>query len=397
MIMKKILIFIDWFFPGYKAGGPIQSISNLINQFKNEYQFDIITSDHDLNEKPYNNIQFNQWIEKDGYRIIYLDKKHQSISFYKRIVNTKDYSLIYFNNLFSLRFTLIPLILFKKCVPLTILAPRGMLGAGALHIKTIKKKTFLFLCKILGIFRNITWHATSENECEEIKIHFGENTNIRVAFNVPSSISYNFIQRKKESSKLKLFFLSRISKKKNLLYALNILNKIEKKFNIEFYIIGPIGEGKIWNECQKFMSELNNNIKVIYLGPIPFYKLNEYLRGYHFFFLPTLHENYGHVIVESLSAGCPVIISDQTPWHFTPPFSPNKTLPPTPLLEERGVRGEVGWDLPLNKPEEFVKVIEYCAAMGQEEYDRMNRNAFEYAQSIINNPETIEANRRLFS
>ena len=72
------------------------------------------------------------------------------------------------------------------------------------------------------------------------------------------------------------------------------------------------------------------------------------------------------------------------------------TSPPSPLLKERGVRGEVGWDLPLDKPQEFIKVIEYCAAMGQEEYDRMSRNAFEYAQSVINNPETIEANKRLF-
>jgi glycosyltransferase involved in cell wall biosynthesis len=30
---------------------------------------------------------------------------------------------------------------------------------------------------------------------------------------------------------------------------------------------------------------------------------------------PTLGENFGHVIAESLSASCPVICSDQTPWN----------------------------------------------------------------------------------
>ena len=35
---------------------------------------------------------------------------------------------------------------------------------------------------------------------------------------------------------------------------------------------------------------------------------------YDGFILPTLGENFGHVIAESLSAGCPVICSQHTPW-----------------------------------------------------------------------------------
>jgi glycosyltransferase involved in cell wall biosynthesis len=31
--------------------------------------------------------------------------------------------------------------------------------------------------------------------------------------------------------------------------------------------------------------------------------------------MPTLNENFGHSILESFCAGCPVIISDQTPWN----------------------------------------------------------------------------------
>ena len=47
---KKILIFIDWFLPGYKAGGPIQSVVNLINHLGHEYDFDVVTSNKDLGE-----------------------------------------------------------------------------------------------------------------------------------------------------------------------------------------------------------------------------------------------------------------------------------------------------------------------------------------------------------
>jgi len=41
----------------------------------------------------------------------------------------------------------------------------------------------------------------------------------------------------------------------------------------------------------------------------------ERLADYDAFIFPTLGENFGHVIIESLSAGCPVLCSDQTPWN----------------------------------------------------------------------------------
>ena len=50
MRKKKILIVIDWFLPAYKAGGPIQSVANMANHLKNEFDFWIYTSNRDLNE-----------------------------------------------------------------------------------------------------------------------------------------------------------------------------------------------------------------------------------------------------------------------------------------------------------------------------------------------------------
>ena len=35
---------------------------------------------------------------------------------------------------------------------------------------------------------------------------------------------------------------------------------------------------------------------------------------YDAFVFPTRGENFGHVIAESLSASCPVVCTDQTPW-----------------------------------------------------------------------------------
>ena len=67
----KILIFIDWFTPGFKAGGPIKSITNIINSLSDNFDFYIISSDRDINEESsYKNLKLNSWISKEKYSII---------------------------------------------------------------------------------------------------------------------------------------------------------------------------------------------------------------------------------------------------------------------------------------------------------------------------------------
>ncbi len=59
---KTILIFIDWFLPGYKAGGPIQSCAHLIEHLSDTFNFLVVTRDIDYSEnKPYTTIKSNEW------------------------------------------------------------------------------------------------------------------------------------------------------------------------------------------------------------------------------------------------------------------------------------------------------------------------------------------------
>ncbi|RMG75161.1 MAG: glycosyl transferase family 1, partial [Bacteroidetes bacterium] len=97
----------------------------------------------------------------------------------------------------------------------------------------------------------------------------------------------------------------------------------------------------------------------------------------HFSTLPTLGENFGHAIFEGLLAGLPVLISDRTPWRG---------------LEAR----EIGWDLPLEQPEAFVRAIQQAVDMDQETYDRWSRKAWEYARDFKNDPALLEQTRALF-
>ena len=310
---------------------------------------------------------------------MYLTDDQQKVGTYKKILKENSFDTVYFNSFFSMSFTLLPLlaIRFLKHKPQVILAPRGMLGNGALAIKAFKKRTFILVAKLIGLYRNVTWHASTPLEAEEVYGVFGEKAQVKVAQNIAMRMGDSVTPRIKEVGKAKFFFLSRVAIKKNLLMAIQLLSEV--KGEIEFDIIGPIDEEDYWNECQKEIRQLSKpNLKINYKGAIPYYELPEILSTYHFFILPKQNENYGHVIVEALASGCPVIISDQTPWQN---------------LKQKGI----GWDIPLKNKASFSSAIDHAVKMDQEEFDEMSQKSFQFVEKEVYDEGVVTQNRKLFA
>ena len=341
MPKKKIIIFIDWFIPAYKAGGPIKSILNLVTNLKSDFDFWIVCSNEDINNETLE-IQKNKlniWLSRDDYKIMYLEKSQRNLSKIRSILVSIDFDYLYLNSLFSIKFSLIPLLLSRRMKIKTILAPRGMIGDGALSIKPLKKRIFITFLNLFKITSKLIWHATDINEKNDILNHFGKNSCVRLASNL-SSVPPAFSERKKKVGSLNLFFISRITEKKRLLFALETLKKIKSKFVINFTIIGPVDDIDYWEQCQNLINELPTNINTEYLGPIPNDEINKALINQHVLFLPSQHENFGHVIVESWQNSCPVLISDKTPWRD---------------LESN----KLGFDISLNNQNGYINAIEF--------------------------------------
>ena len=56
-----MLIFCDYFWPGYRAGGPITTL-NTVKQLNDVYDFKVVTRDHDyLSDIPYEQIELDSW------------------------------------------------------------------------------------------------------------------------------------------------------------------------------------------------------------------------------------------------------------------------------------------------------------------------------------------------
>jgi glycosyltransferase involved in cell wall biosynthesis len=288
--------------------------------------------------------------------------------------------VIYLNSLFSFTFTLQPLWLKKKFPEIRfILAPRGMLGKGALELKKKKKEVFIGLARLIKLYDRIIWHATNEKEKKEISKAFGLQDNIMIADNMATNPKFTFSEIEKmkmENFESKRFlFVSRVARVKNVEKLVEWFLKIAKDSNFQLDILGSNEDKEYFQEIVEIIAE-HNNISLI--GAIHPDDIAEYYAKAHFFCLPTRHENYGHVIIEALSYACPIIISNRTPWR---------------KLEDKNI----GWDLPLEKPKRFLEVMEECVEMDKEKYMEMSKSAFDYAQKHINRSNLKDAYRKLLT
>lgn len=370
----NILIFIDWFYPAYKAGGPLKSVFNLVEALREDFEFSIVTSNRDVDGEVLDVIP-NEWTKFQGTNVIYLSKEKQRRKVYRTIFEEVQADRIYYNSLFSKNFTLKPYRALKRFNGQQIIAPRGMLGSGALSIKPLKKKAFIKVSKQLFFNDKKTiWHATSEQEAEEIRAAYGKKAKIKVAQNLSSAI----VERKsvkKEKGRLKLVFLSRLAEKKNLYFALELLQALPNESNLTLDIYGPIEEQSYWKKCEKIIQK---DARINYKGALAPHEIASTLQQYHFYILPTLHENYGHSIVEAILAGLPIMISQATPWR---------------ALQTAGI----GADLDLNHQAEWINYLHTALALKQEDYEEMIQGCYNYAEEHVLNPKTVEDSRELFS
>ena len=379
---NRVLILCDYYLPGYKAGGPIRTLSNIVEQLGDEFEFKLLTRNNDLGErKAYTGVTPDSWSRIGKAEVCHLAPAGRRLPALRRCINAAKPDLLYINSLFSYTFSIKPLLMRRMgLIPRwpVVLAPRGELSAGALALKSMKKRLYLMAAKAMGLHRDITWHASSEYEAANIRRWFGERASIKIAPNLPArvvNVNGHKKRREKTPGRLKIIFISRVDRMKNLRGALKILR--EASGEIEFDIYGPLEDQSYWAECRKIIEHLPKNICVRYQGSVEHEQSLAVLREHDLFFMPTLGENFGHVIMEALLAGCPVLISDQTPWRG---------------LEERGV----GWDLPLSETSRFRDVIEKCVAMGAEEFARRSAAAQSFALDIVRDENLREQSRRLF-
>jgi glycosyltransferase involved in cell wall biosynthesis len=373
----RILIFCDYYPPGHESSGGMRTIINTVERLRDEFDFWIVTRYY--KQIDYKELRINDWNEFGKVKTFYISVI--SPCKLRHLIKFVLPSSIYSNSFFS-TFT-VNLVLLRKFglisdrIPL-IIAPEGELSEGALSLKRRKKALYLQFAQVLKLYKGVIWKAASEMEKVEIERFGGGSGSIFVAPNMPPKDIFPEFDVKlkptKKKGEVRLAFLSRIHPTKNLKFLLKLLKKSEGVIILDVY--GPREDKKYFEECLKIVENLSRNAKVGFKGEVNNKDVTMTLLNYHFFVLPTLGESFGHVIVEALAAGCPLIISDTTPWQ---------------RLEEKGI----GWDIPLDDVGRWREILNLCLNMDDVTYRKMSLNARRFIEAWLRNNEIEDATRKV--
>lgn len=377
-----ILTFAHYYLPGYKGGGPVRSISNMVEGLSDQFEFRIVTADRDRAEsEPYGGIPTGLWVPVGKASVLYLPPAQRRLSAIARLLREQPHDLLYLNSFFDPDFTLKPLLLrrlFRRRPP-ALLAPRGEMSEGSRRVKANKKKLFLAFARSAGLYRGLSWHASSKHDEADINRIIGANPeDIFVAPNLSAPApeeAVSAFRTRAPGEPLRVCFISRISPEKNLGFAIEALGQVRSPVHFDIY--GPIGDPAYWAACRKLIARLPASVSAIYRGSLQPQTVASTFAANDLFFLPTQGENFGHVITESLSVGTPVLIADTTPWRN---------------LAEAGV----GWDLQLATPRAFVEAVEAVAALSQDEQLAMRERVRAFAGKRRQDGNATAATSQLF-
>lgn len=382
----RILVFCDFYLPGFKSGGGMWTVVNLAERFADRYEFNIITRNYDSRDDhtPYATVTTGDWNRVGSAQVYYASADLINQANFARLIENTKPDLIFLNSVFctlSVKFLMLrrrrPAI---ADIPLVI-APCGELSVAALALKGVKKRAFLATAKAAGLFKNVVWKASFESERSEIQQAVNRRAEIQVAPDLPPKTILPDLDIAKKPIKtpgtLKIAFASRLVRKKNLHFLLEALGPILKG-TVDLELIGPLEDKGYWSECQAAIRNLPQNIRVKVVGGVTNDVLLKHLTDAHFFALPTLNENFGYVFVEALAAGCPLLISDRTPWSE---------------VAEKGA----GWVLPIGDSAKWTERLEQMLAMGAEDYQQMAVRARKLALDWLSDPANEAATAKVLA
>lgn len=195
-----------------------------------------------------------------------------------------------------------------------IVSPHGMLTPWALRQKSMKKLLALVAYQYRDLNAAALLHVTANNELSDVRRLYLNNSVVVAPLGV--SLPAKAIPPRQNHPKIVLF-VSRIHPKKRLFELVDAWALLKKQQWVldkwRFVIAGPDQNGHAAQVLARARTEgVEQDFDMI--GPIYGKQKNDLYAKADLFVLPTHSENFGVVIIEALSQGCPVITTKGAPW-----------------------------------------------------------------------------------
>jgi glycosyltransferase involved in cell wall biosynthesis len=359
----KINLIIPSFYPATIYGGPIFSTLHTCKELAKLEGININVSTTNTNMHNKLDVETNKDIRfEDNFYVKYYDETKVdkfSLQLYLNVwKDIKKSDIAHIQAIFN---TPIPISLFyaklfKKPI---LLSPRGSLGEWCIGNGS-KFKTMWLNYLLKPLVKNITWHATAQQEKDEI-LSIYPNAKVEI---IPNGIEYDkfqisntlskreyskkFINQDIEPNKI-VVSMGRLQKKKGFDILIDSFYETLKSFPNSILLIAGGNEGEEKNLKNQIKS-LNLENSVFLIGAIEGQDKIDFLANADLFCLPSHNENFGNVYVESLATGTPIVASKMTPWSEVKAYDCGKWVDNT-IKETSKAMNEV-----LEKDRETMKI-----------------------------------------
>lgn len=266
----------------------------------------------------------------------------------------------------------------------TIVAPHGSLSQWALNTSKLKKEIALFAYERSNLNQAACLHATSENEISDFR-DFGLKNPIAYIQNgmqeedlvVEGNRDRFFVENGVDPNKRILFFISRISPKKGLLMLVEAINTIKDDFKDWQLIIAGVDEFNHAIQVKSLISKLQIEDKVKIVGPLFGEAKSDAFAAAELFILPSYSEGSPMVVLESLSAGVPVITTKASVWQDL-------------------INHNCGWWTEINT-QAITAALQESIKMSPENLKNMGRNGRKLVSSKFTWPHSAKKAKRLYN
>jgi glycosyltransferase involved in cell wall biosynthesis len=304
----KILQVNASYKPAYTYGGPTMSVSKLSEQMVKagmilEVYATTANGNSELQVKP------NERVLVDGVPATYFkritkDHSHFSPALLRKLWNeVKKFDIVHIHAWWNLVSVLSCWVAVLRKVPVVI-SPRGTLSAYSFTNKNSLPKKIIHILLGKRLLKRSTIHVTSEREREGIEALIDPKRII----NIPNFILLPEIvstDNREPGEILKLLFFSRIEEKKGLDILLNALKGVTIPYQLT---IAGDGETSYIDKLKSIAASNNVSKHINWIG---FQGANKFdiLEKHDLMILPSHDENFGNVVIESLSVGTAVLVT----------------------------------------------------------------------------------------
>jgi len=233
----------------------------------------------------------------------------------------RDYDVVHIHALFSYPSTAAAWIARARGVPY-IIRPLGVLNRwGMQRRRPLLKRLSFRLCEKKILERAAAVHYTSEQERQEAEELGFESRGVVI----PNPLQPDNGARPAKGrfrarhpglqGKLVYLFLSRVDEKKGLDLLLPAFARLKESFPQSALVIAGSGPAALMDSLRRLARALKLGDEVVWTGFLEGQAKAEALADADAFVLPSYSENFGVAVVEAMSRGLPVVVSDQVGIH----------------------------------------------------------------------------------